>query len=29
LKAGKPIECYLDYVDEDALRRLLLESAKK
>ena len=29
LEAGKTIECYLDYMDEDAIKKLLLKSVKK
>ena len=29
LEAGKSIECYLDYMDEDAVKSLLLQSTKR
>ena len=29
LNAGKDIEVYLDYMDEDAIKRLLLQSVRK
>lgn len=29
LNAGKDIEMYLDYMDEDAIKRILLQSIRK
>lgn len=29
LEAGKNIECYLDYMDEDDIKKLLLKAAQK